>query len=98
MQSPRQSQPDALGKIREDISAFVVRFLSRYKAQFAGPDAFKEMARKLTHGLADKEHRSAALLGGAPFEMTRQKRQKMAAYLAHYLQSHGFQGVDSHAD
>lgn len=93
LSNTNQSATTGFNQIRDEISSFVVKFLSRYKNQFKGPDDFKEMARKLTHGLADKEHRSMLLLGNGPFEMSKQKRHKIALYLAQYLQSHGFKDV-----
>lgn len=86
------SEQDTHGQIRNQISEVVIPFLSRYKSQFKDQAAFKDMARKLTHGLAEKEYR--ALIVGSSFEMTKQKRQKIQDYLAQYLASHGFK--DTH--
>ncbi len=92
---PLKQANDLHGKIRDEISQVVVKFLSRYKDQFSSPAAFKEMARKLTHGLADKEYRGLIIQNptATSFEITKTKRHKILEYLCQYLVSHNFKGV-----
>lgn len=87
--------PQDLSLIRDQVSQVVVPFLSRYQAQFKDQSAFKDMARKLTHGLADKEYRSLLAAGVTPtsFHISKTKRSKMLDYLCQYLTAHGFKGV-----
>lgn len=89
-----ETSDPSLGRIRDEISHVVVKFLSRYTAQFKDQNAFKEMARKLTHGLAEKEFRSLLLNGQlASFEISKHKQQRITEYLCQYLKAHGFTNV-----
>jgi hypothetical protein len=88
------SSDPSLSRIRDEISQVVVKFLSRYTAQFKDQNAFKDMARKLTHGLAEKEYRGLLLNGQlASFDISKQKKQKIVEYLCQYLKAHGFTNV-----
>lgn len=67
-------------KMKEEISELVVRFLSHYKSQLGAE--FKDLARKYTHRIMDKEGDTAAA-----FEMTAKKRAKIKTYLAESLKN-----------
>lgn len=83
------SAPVKDSRMKEEISELVVRFLSHYKAQLG--DDFKDLARKYTHRIMDKESDTGA------FEMTAKKRAKIKTYLAESLKNRNITLLPEHA-
>ena len=89
---------------KEAVSQTVVKYLSRWcKSQIDSQTKFKDLAKKLTHGIVDKEFRSLKERHdekhmpsaeewseyGAK-ELTLSKRAKVKVFLIKYLQDHGY--------
>lgn len=86
-------------RLRDEVSQIVVRYLSRWcRDQIRSSDHFKEIARKLTHRITEKEIRLARHMGSDPPQaavegeglIDRKKRGKIKSYLIQYLQDHGY--------
>lgn len=86
-------------QVREEVSQIVVKYLSRWcRDQIPSSEQFKDLARKLTHRITEKEIRHARTMGSNPSRgsvaeeavIDRRKRGKIKNYLVQYLRDHGF--------
>lgn len=88
--------------LRDAVSHVVVKYLSRWcRNQNLPPETFKDMARKLTHGIVDKELRHLRReMASPPTALTedgllsKSKRAKIKSYLSQYLRDHGYRVDD----
>lgn len=81
--------------LRDQVSRLVVRYLSRWCRSQMDTSTFKEYARKLTHGIVEKEMRVVrASNRPAPDPQaavpSKAKRQKIKLYMSKYLCDHGY--------
>lgn len=73
-------------KLKEEVSGVVIRFFSHYRKDLG--DDFKELARKYTHKIIEKELKETSapmtINGDAPI-LTSKKKQKIKIYLAEVI-------------
>jgi hypothetical protein len=82
------------GQLRDSTSQVVVKYLSRWcRSQIPSSGEFKDLARKLTHGIVHKEIKALRKEHSAPpdlAELSSTKRAKVRTYLIQYLRDHGY--------
>ena len=84
-------------KLKEEISGVVIRFFSHYRQELG--DDFKELARKYTHKIIDKESKES----GGDFSndstatvLTSKKKQKIKIYLAEVIKGRKIKLLPEH--
>lgn len=82
-------------KLKEEISSVVIKFFSHYRQELG--DDFKELARKYTHKIIDKEG-SGSGSGGDSNDpvLTSKKKQKIKIYLAEVIKGRKIKLLPEH--
>lgn len=77
---PEVSSPKAMAKeLREDFSALVIKYFSRYKDNLSN-EKFKKHARKITHSVIEKEMRGKE----SPVGLTDEVKKKIKKFVESY--------------
>lgn len=84
-------------KLKEEVSGVVIRFFSYYRNELG--DEFKEIARKYTHKIIEKEskeERNSDYSAGDSSVLTSKKKQKIKIYLAEVIKGRKIKLVPEH--
>jgi hypothetical protein len=95
IQSPqRSSGKKNYAKLKEEISGVVIRFFSHYRNELG--DEFKDLARKYTHKIIDKEMKELNGAEDLSLSLTSKKKHKIKSYLAEVIQNKGIKLIREH--
>lgn len=81
-------------KLKEEISGVVIRFFSHYRQELG--EEFKELARKYTHKIIEKEVADFSSSSASTAELTSKKKQKIKAYLAEVIKGRRIKLLPEH--